>query len=452
MFTRNDTSHVEQPWLARYSPNVPTTLTYPDEPAHWLLEHTAGLLPARIACQYLEQQLTYAQLLTQARQTADMLRQRGLQPGERVGLLLPNIPEFLIAQFGTWMAGGVVVPLNPLLVVDEVTGLLRATNCRFVVTLDVLMSLVSPQVPLDAIFVTSLQDRLPRWQRLGYTLVRLRRNGFRHPHRKTAVESFTKCVAAGDPLAAIHHSHPDDPATIQPTGGTTGHPKGVLLTHRNLLANALQVFHWTESRFGEDVTLAILPYFHCYGMMACGLSAMARGATVILYHRFRVAKILQLIERWKPTSFPVVPAMLVALNEALRAKRHDLSSLQLCMSGGAPLDRSVADEFARHSGAVVVEGYGLSEAGPVTHVGPLDGSARPGTIGLPLPDTDARIVDAQTGERELPPGEVGELIVRGPQVMAGYWNDPDLTARPPRRLALHRRSGESRRRWFFPRR
>jgi long-chain acyl-CoA synthetase len=179
---------------------------------------------------------------------------------------------------------------------------------------------------------------------------------------------------------------------------------------------------------GQDTMLACLPFFHSYGLTVCGLSGVAMSATLLMYHRFRAGHILKLIERERPTLVPAVPAMLAAFNRELRGRSFDLKSVEAVISGGAPLPSDVASEFAGHTGAVVVEGYGLSEASPVTHVGPLDGHARPGTIGIPLPDTEARIVDAETGSEDLPPGQVGELVVRGPQVMAGYWNDPEATA------------------------
>jgi long-chain acyl-CoA synthetase len=221
---------------------------------------------------------------------------------------------------------------------------------------------------------------------------------------------------------------PEDSALIMPTGGTTGWPKAVLLTHRNLLANAWQVSHWVGPTAEQNVILAVLPFFHIYGLTTCAMAGVATAAALVLHHRFRADQVLKIIERARPTHFPAVPAMLVALNKALRRRRYDLSSIRTVISGGAPLGPEVAAEFGRRSGSTVVEGYGLSEASPVTHVGPLDGTARPGTIGLPLPDTDAMIADPATGSGPLPPGEVGELVVRGPQVMAGYWNDPDATA------------------------
>jgi long-chain acyl-CoA synthetase len=417
----------QRPWLTRYAPGVPHTLDYPDEPAYCLLEQTARRAPTRVACRFLDQQMTYAELLTLARRAAHALHQRGVRPGDRVGLLLPNIPEYLISLFGVWMAGAIAVPMSPLLVPGEVAAILQSTDCRAVVTLDILLPLVCKKAHPSLILVASLQDRLHGWQRLGYRYIRLRRLGF-HPSYWRNTVQFDEALASAEPLE-IHRPRSSDPATIQPTGGTTGSSKAVTLLHRNLLANAIQLDRWTQHNFGEEVILAVLPFFHCYGIMACGLAGIAQGATLILHHRFRASGILELIERWRPTTFPVVPAMLVAMNEELRRKHYDLSSLRDCISGGAPLDLHIAEEFGRYSKATVVEGFGLSEASPVTHAGPLDGTARAGSVGIPLPDTDAKIVDAETGEHELPPGEVGELVIRGPQVMAGYWNDPEATAK-----------------------
>ena len=423
----------DRPWVAHYPRDVPTHLNYPDKPIHWLLEEAARQVPTRLACRFHSQELTYEELLTQSRRMAAALRARGLQPGERVGVILPNCPEYLITLFGTWMAGGVVVPLNPLMVGEEVVSLLQSTSARFVICLDLFLPLLRSAGPdqatkLDAVFVTTLADRLPLGKRLLYKAARLHRLGFRCRGIPPTAVGFNEALASTPAESPVEHVPQDSMAIILPTGGTTGHPKAVVLTHHNLLANTWQVYHWNGQRFGEDVFLACLPFFHSYGLTSCGLSGVAMGATLVLHHRFRARTILRLIERSKPTMIPAVPAMLAAFNKELRRRHYGLGQVRTCISGGAPLNPAVAAEFSERSGAVVVEGYGLSEASPVTHVGPLDGTARPGTIGLPLPDTDAMIVDPETGDGPLPFGEVGELIIRGPQVMAGYWNDPEATA------------------------
>jgi long-chain acyl-CoA synthetase len=424
----------EPVWFAHYPHGIPEHLDYPNEPVSWLLEQAARLHPTRVACAFFHQQFTYEQLLDQSRRMAAALLARGLKRGDRVGILLPNCPEYLIAAYGTWMAGCVTVPLNPLMVREEIDALVKNTGCRVIVCLDLLLPLLRADAghAPEMVFVTTLKDRLPLWDRFLYSLVRLRRLGLHtraHSREKWGNEvAFDDAIAAASPHVPLPHIEPHALANILPTGGTTGRPKAVMLTHRNLLANAWQIFHWTGQRRGEHVILACLPFFHSYGLSVCGLSGIAMGATLILHHRFHAETVLKLIEKTRPTLVPAVPAMLAAFNKVLRRRNYDVSSVQAVISGGAPLSPDVAAEFAERARAVVVQGYGLSEASPVTHVGPLDGSARPGTIGLPLPDTDALIVDAETGTEILPAGRVGELIIRAPQVMAGYWDDPDATA------------------------
>ncbi len=419
------------PWREHYPAAVPLHLDYPRQPLGWLLEQAAARFPNRIACHYYSQQITYAELLSQARRLKGALIGAGLKPGDRVGVLLPNLPEYLVTLFGTWMAGGVVVALSPLMVEDEVAALVKTTGCRVVVTLDLLSPLLGDRQHWpDLVLLSSLSNRLPRLERFGYAWVRFRRIGLHHATNGASIREFQKTIDEAhentDPVAIDI----EKAAYILPTGGTTGAPKAVVLAHRNLMANAMQVSRWSLGVPGQETILAVLPFFHSYGLSTCVMTGIALGATLVLHHRFRPASVVRLIEAHCPTIFPAVPAMLASLNaKVLCKKKYDLSSLKSCMSGGAPLPLKVAEEFSRYTGCTVVEGYGLSEASPVTHAGPLDGTALPGSIGFPLPDTDARIVDAATGTETLPYGEVGELVVRGPQVMLGYWNNPAETAR-----------------------
>ncbi len=419
------------PWREHYPAGVPLHIDYPREPLGWLLEEAARQFPDRIAVRYYSQQITYAELLSQARRLKAVLISAGLKPGERVGVLLPNLPEYLVTLFGTWMAGGVVVALSPLMVEDEVVALIKATGCRAVVTVDVLSPLLGDRAQWpELVLLTSLSNRLSRLERFGYAWVRFRRLGFHHSCNGTTVREFQTTIDEAVENTDTITIDIDKPAYILPTGGTTGAPKAVVLAHRNLMANAMQVSRWSLGKPGEETILAVLPFFHSYGLSTCVMTGMALGATLVLHHRFRPASVVRLIEEHRPTIFPAVPAMLVALNtKVLRKKKYDLGSIKSCLSGGAPLPQKVAEEFSKHTGCTVVEGYGLSEASPVTHAGPLDGTAIPGSIGFPLPDTEARIVDAATGTETLPFGEVGELVVRGPQVMLGYWNNPLETNR-----------------------
>jgi len=420
-----------RPWHDCYPAAVPASLDYPNQPLGWLLENAAARYPNRVACHYYSQRITYEELLSHSRKLAQLLVDNGLQPGDRVGVLLPNLPEYLVTLFGTWLAGGVVVALSPLMVADQVGAFIAATGCRIVITLDVLAPLLcggghGPEVVL----LSSLSRRLPRLEKFGYAWVRFRRLGFGQICSGSKVLEFDGAINGSCEIAGAVPADIAGPSYILPTGGTTGAPKAVTLSHKNLMANAWQLSHWSLGEPGAETLLAVLPFFHSYGLSTCVLNGMALGATLVLHHRFRPASAVRLIEEHRPTFFPTVPAMLAALNtHVLRKAKHDLRSLKMCLSGGAALPQRIADEFREHTGCPVVEGYGLSEASPVTHAGPLDGTAIPGTIGLPLPDTDARIVDASTGSETLPNGEVGELVVRGPQVMLGYWNNQAETDR-----------------------
>ncbi len=419
-----------KPWLANYPEAVPATLSYPDFPAWGFLTRTAATHPRRIACQYYKQQLTFAEVADQARRVAAMFVKYGLRPGDRVGILMPNMPEYISAINGAWMAGGIAVALSPLSVASEIASVLSATDCRIVISLDLLAPLVlNGSYRPRHLFFTTLQDRLPGWMRLGYAFARMRRLGFWPPADGPNQHDFHDQLALCRPLLQpVVPASLSEAAYILPTGGTTGAPKAVTLNHRNLVANALQCAAWVEGELEFPVGLSVLPFFHSYGLISNLLCGTAIAATQILLHRFIPRVVAQLLEQHKPTTFNAVPAMLASLNEIFRTKPLNTRSLQFVQVGGAPLAPAIAEEFARHTGAQVVEGYGLSECSPCVTAGPLDGTARPGTIGLPLPDTDVKIVDAETGELTLPPGEVGELAVRGPQVMLGYWQNPTATA------------------------
>lgn len=437
--SRPTTADVELPWLAHYPKSVPAHLAYPQQPLGWLLKQAAERFPTRLACIYYQEELTYEQLFDQALALASRMQQEGLKPGDRVGVLLPNLPESIVSLFAVWLAGGEVVSLSPLMVADEVAGLIKATDCQMVITVDVLTPLVchgehQPKV----VFLTSMQTRLSRLEQLGYAWVRFQKIGFGTVCPRTRVIMFRDVVKTKKHQLEVTPIDPGSaPAFILPTGGTTGSPKAVTLSHRNLLSQAWQLSHWSRGTHGEEKILAVLPFFHSYGLSSSVMMGLALGATLVIHHRFRPQSTVDLIARHRPTMFMAVPAMLAALNtKVLRQGHHDLSSIRAVISGGAALPASVMEEFCQHTGAIVVEGYGLSEASPVTHVGPIDGTAIQGSIGLPLPDTDARIVDPNSGETKAN-GEIGELVVRGPQVMLGYWNDPSATEHALRGGWLH---------------
>ena len=420
----------DMPWLDHYPKIVPRTLDYPELYAWGLLERTASRHPDRIACHYYKQTVTYRKLSENAHRTASALQKFGVKPGDRVGVLLPNLPEYLSVLNGIWMAGGIAVAMSPLMVAEEIDTFMATTDCKVVIGLDMLAPLiVKANYKPEHILFATLGDRLPTWQKVGYAFARLQRLGFWPAPDHPTHHSLEDQVAAGDAeFQPVKAASLDDPAYILPTGGTTGAPKAVTLSHRNLIANAWQIYNWGGAYEAREKILSVLPFFHSYGLTSCAMSGVAMAATLVIHHRFVPRIVLRLIEEHQPSIFPAVPAMLAALNEVLRDRPVQFKALRYVVSGGAPLSDGISNEFARYSGSTLVEGYGMSEASPVICTGPLDGTNRSGTIGLPLPDTVVRIVDSDDGQTILPPGEIGELVARGPQVMLGYWRNPEATA------------------------
>jgi long-chain acyl-CoA synthetase len=387
--------------------------------------------PDRAACTLYGKSITYAKLARKAQQLARSLAALGSRPGRRVAMLLPNIPEYIVALQATWLTGATALQLSPLMVAEEIEKWLEATDCHIAVTLDLLAPAVMGSLargPLEHVIVASLARKVGPFQGFLYRIERLRRNGpfsLRANHR---IHHFDHFLRSGTGDLTAHLKPEEDVAVLAPTGGTTASPKAVMLTHRNLVANAFQLGAWSREEDGQGGILAVLPFFHAYGLTVGLLTGMAKAATIHLHPRFEVRPVLDLLERQRPDLVPAVPAMIAALNRALTKRPRDLSFIRIVVSGASALDRKVRDTFLGFGAQNVVEGYGLSEASPVTHVNPIGEGSRIGSIGLPLPDTEARIMDQATGLEELPPEQVGELVVRGPQVMKGYFNNPEETA------------------------
>lgn len=419
-------------WLDSYPRDVPSSLSYPRAPVSILLETAAARFPDRPACTLFDRSWSYGELAILAQRLAHALTRLGAGPGRRVAMLLPNIPEYILALQAAWLTGATVLQLSPLMVPEELLRWLRLSECRLAVTLDLLapnLQAALDEKVLEHLVVASLAERLSPVRGWLYRVERLRRKGplrLRDSHQVHRFESLLRPVY--HPLTPTIRPE-EDVAVLAPTGGTTASPRAVMLTHANLLANALQLRHWSRGVDGREDVLGVLPFFHAYGLSAALLSSFAMAATVHLHPRFEARTVLDLIERHRVRLAPVVPAMLNAFNRHLRKQPRDLSCLRAVITGASALEDATRSEFASYGAGLVVEGYGLSEASPVTHCNPLDERARPGTIGLPLPDTEARIVDEATGSRELPADEVGELIIRGPQVMKGYLANPEETAR-----------------------
>jgi long-chain acyl-CoA synthetase len=422
---------MERPWHKHYAPGVPPEVEIPAVPLTHFLEESARRYPDGPAIRFYGGVIRYRRFLSLSRRFAAALAGLGVKRGDRVSIMLPNVPQCPITYYGALMAGAVVVQTNPLYQTEELERQVKDSGSTVLVALDIFRDRIEPVFEgsgLKAVIYCGVRDFLPPVKRLLYP-IKARRDGMWKPFAKTPPAHDLKALLKATPDTAPPAAPAaDDVALLQYTGGTTGIPKGVVLTHRNLVANTAQCRAWIPRvEEGRARLLGVIPFFHVYGMTTCmNLSVMA-GGEMILLPKFSTLEVLKTIARYKPTLFPGIQAMYLAIGTHPKADRYDLSSIDACVSGAGPLQADVQERFERLTNATVVEGYGLSEAAPVTHANPIGGTRKVGSIGLPLPSTEARVVDHEDGERELPPGEVGELLVRGPQVMQGYWNRSEET-------------------------
>jgi long-chain acyl-CoA synthetase len=431
---RAGTPSTTRPWLRHYDYWVPPHLTYPERPLSEILDTTAVDLPDRTATVFLGAELTFRDIKRQSDQFAIALARRGVQKGDRVGIMLPNCPQYVIAAFAVLRLGAIVVNVNPVYTAREVLTVAQDSGMRTVLTLDRLAPLVlgvRPQTDIDYVIVTSLAE---------YSAERAA------PPRVDGALSLAGLLEeVGEPGAPPRVViAPDEVAVLQYTGGTTGAPKGAMLTHGNIFANVVQseTWHYRSYVRGEARYLIVIPYFHIYAFTVGMMCGTWIGAKQILIPQYDVEQVLTAIRDHQPTYFPAVPTIFVSLLGHPRVKDYGLHLVRICNSGGAPCPVEVIDEFERRIGRTLSEGYGLSETSPVTHSTPQLAVRKPGTIGLPLPDTDIKVVDLDAGTRELAFNDVGELCIAGPQVMKGYWKQPGETAQALRpdaagRIWLH---------------
>ncbi|GBF05007.1 AMP-dependent synthetase/ligase [Deinococcus aerius] len=422
-----------RPWLDHYEEGVPRGWTPSNDVLPDLLRRTAEAFPGRAALGFLGATTTYRELWQDVGHFAAALQRIGVRPGERVSIMLPNCPQFVVAFYGALLAGATVVNTSPLYVASELEHQLRDSGSETLILLDAFYprySAVAGRVPVQRVIVTGIQDALPFPKSVLYPLKARREGHWVNVRAGGSVYAFRNLLRSPSTTPRPVTLRPDDVALLQYTGGTTGVPKGAMLTHGNLVANAEQARAWmTDLRPGQEVTLAAIPFFHVYGMtVAMNLSVLI-GATIALVPNARDIKmVLSQIVASGATLFPGVPTLYNAINNHPDTRDFDLTTIRACISGSAPLPLETARQFRQTTGgANLVEGYGLTEASPITHVNPIYGEQREGSIGLPLPGVDALVV-GEDGQ-PVPEGEVGELWVSGPNVMKGYWNRPDETAK-----------------------
>ena len=431
----------EKLWLNSYPPEVPTTLDYREIPLQQYLTEVAERTPDNVAIYFMGKEIRFKELQQYAYQFANYLKTLGLQKGDRIAIMLPNTPQAVISFFGAMYAGCTVVMTNPLYTEREVAYQLKDSGAKLIVTLDILYPRIMKawkQTDLQHIVVTGIKDFLPFPKNVVYPFMQKKEYGFKvsvaHQGSNHLFSEVLRTSEATPPPNDPTFDFDHDLALLQYTGGTTGFPKGVMLTHRNIVSNVQACSVWTtdqripvEER-EPDVVLGVLPFFHVYGMTTVLALSVMMGFKMLLVPKFDATEMLKTIDKHRPTLFPGAPTIYIGILNHPDIQKYDLSSIKACISGSAPLPVEVQEQFEAITGGKLVEGYGLTESSPVTHSNFIWYDKRvKGSIGVPWPDTDAAIMDTTT-MTEMPIGEVGELCVRGPQVMKGYWNRPEETA------------------------
>jgi long-chain acyl-CoA synthetase len=434
----------DRPWLKNYPDGVPESLEpYPERSLYSILAESASRFPARPAIAFrlpgapMGKTITYRELERQVVRFAGVLASLGIRKGDRMGLILPNCPQYVIGYYAALRLGAVVVGNNPLYTERELSHQLKDAGIEVVVVLDVLypkLAAIRDEVGVREVIATKVTDFMPFPVNLLAPL-RMKKEAKEHgepwpPVPADAEVKWWKDLMRGSypetPVAEVDAR--EDLAGLIYTGGTTGLSKGAMLTHHNLLSNVIQGRAWFPTmKEGEEAIMCVLPFFHSFGMTVAMNIGIRLAAKLILEVRFDLKSTLASVQREKPTMFPGVPRLYIAINEAKETPDYDLKSIKACFSGAAPLPIAVQEKFEKLTGGRIVEGYGLTETSPIATAQPIDGTRKTGSIGLPIPDTDVRIVDLDDWTKQMPEGEEGELIIAGPQIMQAYFNRPDET-------------------------
>ena len=434
----------ERPWLSHYDQGVPQSIDYPKEPLFFFLEEAARKYPDRPCTIFRGAKISYKEMNAITNQVAAALASLGVKKGDRVGIFMPNTPQFVIAYFGILKAGGVVVATNPLYTPTEIEHQVNDAGIEIMFVMSNFyntMKAAQPKTRLKTLIVTNLKETLPPILSLLFTLAKEKKGGFRIEGGLKAGDLWMKDLIGNfspDDRPKLEIG-PDDTALFQYSGGTTGVSKAAVAMHRNVVANTLQIKYWMSTlKDGEEIVLMAIPLFHVYGMVAGMNFAMSGGSSMVMIPNPRdIPDVLENIDKYHPTIFPGVPTLYNAINNRpeVAAGKYHLRSIKACISGSAPLLRETKEKFEALTGGVVFEGFGLSEAPTATHCNPLIGQNKTGSIGMPMSDVECKIISLDDGVTELAIGEVGELVIRGPQVMKGYHNMPTETANTLRDLA-----------------
>lgn len=422
----------EQLWLSAYPEEIPTSIQYDEKPLHEFLKEAAFSYKEKKALHFMGKELSFQDVYEQSKQFANYLQQLGIVKGDRIAIMLPNSPQGVIGYYGSLLAGAVVVQTNPLYKERELVYQLADSGAKVIICLDILYPMVSKvkkDTELEHIIVTGIKDYLPFPKNKIYPFIQKKEYGIVvTPEQSTDTHIWsTMMKKTTSDYKPVNVNPKEDLALLQYTGGTTGFPKGVMLTHYNLVSNTQMCQAWLfKAKQGEETVLGVLPFFHVYGMTTVMNLSIMFGAKMILLPKFNPEDILKVIEKERPTLFPGAPTIYVGILNHPNLEKYDLSSIKACISGSAPLPLDVQQKFEQVTGGRLVEGYGLTETSPVTHANFVWGKRIHGSIGIPWPDTEATILNMETYEQaEI--GEIGEVSIKGPQVMKGYWNKPEET-------------------------
>ncbi|MFD1171361.1 long-chain-fatty-acid--CoA ligase [Oceanobacillus picturae] len=419
-------------WLKHYPSEIPTSITYDRKPLHAFLEESASRFAKKKALYFMGKEISFEALYVEAKKMASFMQKEGLKKGDKVAIMLPNCPQAVIGYYATLMAGAVVVQTNPLYKERELEYQLKDSEASFIICLDILLPTVTNVIPKTNIMhtiVTGIKDYLPFPKNMVYPFIQKRQYKMVVKVEESEItHSWQKAISASETAYQKVDIDPmEDLALLQYTGGTTGYPKGVMLTHYNLVANVQMCDAWLYNTKGEeDIVLGVLPFFHVYGMTTVMNNSIMVGSKMVLLPKFDAKEVLKTIDKQKPTLFPGAPTIYIGLLNHPDLSNYDLSSIEACISGSAPLPIEIQEQFEKLTDGKLVEGYGLTETSPVTHANFVWEKRINGSIGVPWPDTECKVVVLETDE-EAEIGEIGEIVVKGPQVMKGYWNNKEET-------------------------